>query len=233
MLKCFSILAFLLLSSLAGAKALKVGLIDSRPFAFQVDGKYTGFHYELMESLSRKMGNTFEFQTASVSRIIKMLELGEVELLVMTDNKQVEELHPHKDLLMKLDTFVYTLTKNNTLESKNDVKGTVARLSSGGCVELSDQPGLKWIDTQTYDQAYRLLKADRVQSVCGSIAFQIVANKNAKSKNEIKSIVIGTKRMWAYSMPNMSKKRLAEIQSGIKALRDEGEVERLAQKFIN
>ena len=232
-MKWLSILVLLLLPVGAGATALKVALIDSRPFAWQENGKYAGFHYEVMESISRKMGNTLDFRLASVSRVIKMLEQGEVELIVMTDNNKVDELHPNKELLMDLDTFVYNFAKDKTFTSKSDVKGSIARLSSGGCVQLADQPGLQWIDTQTYEQAYKLLKAGRVQSVCGSVAFQIMAAKNGTPKNELKTLVIGTKRMWAYSLPSMNKKRLEEIQSAIKALRSEGEIERLAQMFVN
>lgn len=230
----FWVLGFLLLSPLLGkAETLKVAIINSRPFFWAENGKNRGFHYELAVELSKRMGNTLEFQAAPVDRAIKILSHGDAEMLILSDSKALEDLHAVKEHLLTIDTLVFNLASDKPITTKNEVKGTIARMGSGGCIDLSEQPGLQWIDTQSYEQAYRLLVAKRVHSVCGSIAFRIVADRLAANPNEIKSTVIGSKKMWVYMMPSLSKKRRTEIQNAIKALKAEGEIERLADKRSN
>ena len=160
------------------AKTLTVGLIDSRPFVWKENGKYTGFHYEIATQLAEKMKFQLVVKEAPILRIISMLKKGEVDVIIVTDNKELRELNTKKELILELDYFLYTLP-DQAITSKKEIRGTIARLSSG-CMPLIDYKTINWVDAESYDQAYGLLKRKRIRAVCGTIAFQIVAQNKAR-----------------------------------------------------
>lgn len=218
--------ALILVSGSAFTQTLKVALMDKRPFMYKEGDKFVGFHYEVANEISNKLGVSLEAFDVPVLRAIEMLKRKEAEITIMTENSELDSLKAKKQFLLKLDTFVYWL-KNNKSKSVSEFKGRMARISNS-CVAMKEKSDIEWIDVESYEQAYKMLKANRVDSVCGSIAFKIVS----KSK-EIKSTRVNEKSLWVHAHPEIDKKRWESITKATQALVKSGIVENLAKKYAN
>lgn len=77
-----------------------------------------------------------------------------------------------------------------------------------------------------------LLKVKRIRAVCGTIAFQIVANpKQAVDGLNIKSFIISKRALWIQARPDFDSKRWHTIQKKIHELLSEGHINDLAKTF--
>lgn len=212
------------------AKSLTVGLIDSRPFVWKENGKYTGFHYEIAAQLAEKMKFQLIVKEAPILRMISMLKKGEVDVVIVTDNKELRELNTKKELILELNYFLFTLL-DQAITSKQEIRGTIARLSNG-CLPLIDYKNIHWVDAESYEQAYGLLKRKRIRAVCGTIAFQIVAQESAAPENaDLKSFLISRKGLWIQALPSFDSAIWSEIQKTMKSLVGDGSVATAAKKF--
>lgn len=209
---------------------LKIGIMDSRPFYWKENGKTTGFHFEIAKALSRKMKLDLVVKEAPILRMIKMLKNGDVDIVIVTDHKDLEAMNVKKELLLELDSLLYTLS-DQPITSKAEIKGAIGRLSNS-CSSLQNYPGIEWLDAESYEQAYELLKVKRIRAVCGTIAFQIVANtKRAVDGLNIKSFLVSKKALWVQARADFNAKRWHEIQNNIHELLNEGYITKLAKKF--
>lgn len=218
--------------SLTNAKTetLTIGLMDSRPFFWKENGKPTGFHFEIAKALSDKMDVNLVVKEAPILRMINMLKKGDVDIVILTDHKELDAMKAKKEFLLKLDSLIYTLS-DQPITSKKEIKGTIGRLSNS-CSSLQHHPGIDWLDATSYEQAYVLLKVKRIRAVCGTIAFQIVANpKQAVDGLNIKSFIISKRALWIQARPDFDSKRWHTIQKKIHELLSEGHINDLAKTF--
>lgn len=229
----FYIFVFLIFNwNLASARTetIKIGLMDSRPFFWKENGKATGFHFEIAKALADKMKVNLVVKEAPILRMINMLKKGDVDVVIVTDHKELEAIKVKKELLLKLDSLIYTLS-DQPITSKEEIKGTIGRLSSS-CSSLENHPGIDWLDAASYEQAYVLLKMKRIRAVCGTVAFQIVANpKQADDGLDIKSFVISKKALWVQARPEFDSKRWHTIQKNVHELSSSGYITDLAKTF--
>jgi ABC-type amino acid transport substrate-binding protein len=228
-MRFFSVILFLF-PTIVFADSLTVGLMDSRPFAWVENNTYHGFHYEVAKNISERIGEKLEVKDAPVMRIIDMLRKGKVDFVIMTNHKDLDVLGTKKEILIQLDTFIYSLPPTTINEIK-DLKGPVARLSNS-CIQLNSQPGVEWTEVESYNQAYDLLKAKRITAVCGTIAFQILAQKKNESVPlEINSFKFSSKDLSVHALSKFDKTRWKKIQNAIKELDKEGVIESLSKKY--
>lgn len=193
------------------AKTITVGLMDSRPFVWKENGIYTGFHYEIATQLAEQMKFQLVVKEAPILRIISMLKKGEVDVVIVTDHKELQVLNTKKELILELNFFLFTLPEQ-AITSKKEIRGTIARLSNS-CMPLIDHKGINWVDAESYEQAYGLLKRKRIRAVCGTVAFQIVAkDKAAPNNSELKSFLISRKGLYVQALPGFDSAVWSEIQ---------------------
>ncbi len=212
------------------AETLTIGLMDSRPFYWEEKGKKTGFHFEIAKALSNKMKLDLVVKEAPILRMIKMLKNGEIDAVIVTEHKELEAMNVKKEVLLELDSRLYTLP-DQPINSKAEIKGTIGRLSNS-CSSLQNHPGVEWLDTGSYEQAYGLLKMKRINAVCGTIAFQIVANSKQEFDGlSIKSFLISKRNLWIQARADFDSKRWREIQKNVHELSNEGHIVKLAKKF--
>ena len=54
--------------------------MDKRPFMYKEDDKFVGFHYEVAQEMSKKLGVGLEAFDAPVMRVVEMLKNKKSEL---------------------------------------------------------------------------------------------------------------------------------------------------------
>jgi len=95
---------------------------------------------------------------------------------------------------------------------------------------LADDKGIQWLDVQSYEQAYELLKAQRVKGVCSTVAFWHMIDKKG-SRKDIQVLSMSKKSVWVQVMPDIDEKKWKSIQKAVQSLIKEGTVEKLAMTY--
>lgn len=210
---------------------LRVGLLGSFPFVWKENGKYLGHHYEVAEGIASKMKAPLEVELAPMKRIVDFLKKGKIDAIIFAENKELEDLKVKKERIANFDASIFSKVDQKNPQSLKDVHGHIARIVDG-CRELDQLKNVDWVETQSYEQAFHLLKAGRVQYVCGTVAFLLAIDQNGGSRNEIQSYNFGEKTLWIQTLPNYEAKRWAAIQKAVKSLKEDGTIDRLHNKYV-
>lgn len=76
-------LVFFLLLNVAHAEEISVGVKNTKPFAYQEDGKWKGIDIELVKLLSEKLGTTYKIETYdTIPNLIAATKNGKVDMAV-------------------------------------------------------------------------------------------------------------------------------------------------------
>lgn len=226
----FSVVLFFFCVQALGSESLKAAVMDKPPFGWEENDKRQGFHFDVAEAIGVKSGYKSEVQLAPVMRIIEMLRSQDVDFIILTEYQELDEMKVQKELLLDVTSSIFSL-KSKPIRSREEAKNTTVARLGRGCAGLNDETGIQWQDVQSYEQAYNLLKAGRVQGVCSTTAFWHVVEKN-KARKEIYDFQVSRKTVWVQSLPGTDQKKWKKVQTAVRSLIKDGTVERLAEKYL-
>ena len=152
------ILNLIIFKSYADKAEIKIGVFKAKPFAYEKSGKAAGIATEFLQKM---LGTDYEikFQVLPYLRAIKVIDAGDVDLVIMYPNKLIDNHAKRSCLTLGNDNLLvsYSMVK----DPKNKAIAVIRGANYGiNLDEYTNQVGV--VD---YEQSIKLLQSKRVSSM--------------------------------------------------------------------
>lgn len=168
----------------ANEPKLEVGLSEVGPLAYRETGKLKGINYDILSQLEQVSGLHFNYTLYPHARLIHSIEKTYSDLSIFFAPSCLKYSETYEVQTKLHDTHLALYLKSPLTLSKPNlriglIRGTCSRLAAE-----SLKPEMI-TEVSSMDQALDMLKADRIDGVCGVPAvvdFSLSLHKNFKEK---------------------------------------------------
>lgn len=183
-MKLYSFLSLLcLLNNIHAAEKQKadiqVGMSDVPPISYMEDGVLKGYNIDILKQLESKSNLKFNYTLYPHARITKLLSDENPDLIITFT--VICKRYPQYEFQKKL----YSLKPSILLKKNIDPKKQDIRIGKviGTCNELAEKNAKhdSIVDVTSMDQTFKMLKANRLDGICGNEA---VLNYNLNNNKE-------------------------------------------------
>lgn len=232
----------LLWAHTALADALKVGVINLRPWGYiGADGKPAGQHIEVFDTLSERSGIPFTYSVMPIPRVKKYLISGLTDMTVIFRR---QEMAPHVDFLgLVLPYNYYLVGRKGEHFNKSSIK-SITRVGYSRDEEdvvkkcFSDQYNstAKLVPASNYGNLIKMLNGKRFDAATiPSKGLKSYLDKVGADEKEIGNLFVLCENE-AYlqvskKSPNLNKTIIKTLSDTLKKMREDGTIERIAEKY--
>ncbi|MGZ5279666.1 MAG: substrate-binding periplasmic protein, partial [Pseudobdellovibrionaceae bacterium] len=214
------------------ADVLRFALFDRVPFVWKEGSQTKGFHYKIAQGISTITGRPLEITMVPCRRAIELLKTGKVDVIILTDQTELEDQRFQKAFLDIVQTLIVTMKAHTPILSKEGVRGRIARIN-GGCSELTEGTELTLINVKSYEQALDMLQAGRVDGICGTVAIHHFLHQRQKLKTQTESHPIQKKALSLHALKSMDKKKWKALEDAAATLVANGSIAKWALKYVD
>lgn len=210
------------------------------PFEFEKDGKYTGIDIELLEAISKVEGFQYELKPMDFKGIIPALQSNQIDaaiagMSITDERKQVLDM---SEGYFESGVSAVAKKDNDKIKSEVDFKGKVIAVKKGTsgskyAEENKDKLGftIKYFnDSPSMMQEVKNGNADLAFEDYPVIGYAITVDTNSGLK------IVGdklTKQDYGFAVKKGNNKELLDsFNKGLKKLKENGEYDKIVQKYI-
>ncbi len=235
------VLAGLLLSGCGGAAApakIKIGTDATFPPFELVDEQtkeLTGFDVDLMKAIAQKAGLDVEFVNVGFDPLLAGVAQcqydGAIAAITITDERK-QQMNFSKPYF-EAGQVVVVKKDNDAIKTKDDLAGKTAgaQIGTTGAIEIGNIPGAKLKTYDSFDLAFQDLINGQIDGVVADNPLALgYVGKNA-DKIKITGPVF-TSENYGVAICNKKADLAAKIDQGIDAVKADGTLDKLIQKWI-
>jgi ABC-type amino acid transport substrate-binding protein len=207
------------------------------PFEYvdEKSGEIIGFDIDLMKAIAQKENLEIEFIDVRFEPLLEDMAQGKYDAAIaaisITEERQ-------KDMLFSDPYFVaghvITVRKDNTtITGKDSLMGKTVGVKTGttGAIEISEMHDVNMKSYADYEEPFQALMDGEIDAVVSDNIFAL----NYVSENPDRLKIAGepfTKEYYGIAVAKNKTELLAKINAGLKAVKSEGLIENLSQKWL-
>jgi len=229
------------LSACGGAASptkIKIGTDATFPPFELVDEKtkeITGFDVELMKAIADKAGLQVEFTNVGFDPLLAGIAQcqydGGIAAITITDDRKKQMLF--SDPYFAAGQVVVVLKTNTDVKSKDDLSGKTvgSQIGTTGAIEIGKIAGAKLKTYDSFDLAFQDLINKQIDAVIADNPLAL----GYVGKNADKIKVVGdvfTSENYGIALCNKKTDLVDKINKGIAAVKADGTLDKLTQKWI-
>ncbi|MFC2050424.1 basic amino acid ABC transporter substrate-binding protein [Chloroflexota bacterium] len=207
------------------------------PFEYvdEETGEIIGFDIDLMKAIAEKENFEIEFMDIRFESLLEDMAQGKYDAAIAAISITEER---KKDMLFSDPYFVaghvITVSKDNTtITGKDSLKGKTVGVKSGttGAIEVSEMHDVNVKPYADYEEPFQALMDGKIDAVVSDNIFAL----NYVSENPDKLRIAGepfTQEYYGIAVAKNKTELLAKINAGLKAVKSEGLIEELSQKWL-
>jgi polar amino acid transport system substrate-binding protein len=207
------------------------------PFEYvdEETGEIIGFDIDLMKAIAQKENLEIEFIDVRFEPLLGGMAQGEYDAAISAISITKER---GQDMLFSDSYFVaghvITVRKDNTtINGKDSLTGKIVGVKSGttSAIEISEMQDVTVQTYADYEEPFRALMNGEIDAVVSDDIFAL----NIIDKNPTKIKLAGepfTQEYYAIAVAKNKTELLAKINAGLKAVKSEGLIEELSQKWL-
>lgn len=221
--------------SLGGAKLVKDGQLTVcsdmpyKPFEFEEGGKTTGFDYQLVSAMGKKVGLTTEFVTTPFDSIIPALAAGNCDMIAsamtITDERAEKVLftEPYFDADQSLLVLKENADKYKTLaDLKGKTIGVQVETTGATYAEENKPEGATIKSFQTGDEIFPALIADEVQAALQDLPVNAYRAKTAPDQFVVTE-TFATGEQYGFAVAKDAEALHTALDKALASVRDDGQ----------
>lgn len=224
------------LEKIRSTKVLVAGNSGSYPpFEMMEGSKLVGFDADMAEELGKRMGVTIKFEIIDFKGIIAALTSRRVDVLISAVTWTPERAERVSFSIPYFNAGIGALYREKTpIATPDDLKGRVVgvQLGSSGDLYVRQKLGESVKEIKTYDDillAVKDLENGRVDAVVNPIP---VLRHNAKAAKGMRVTEVWDSRVVGINTRKEDADLLAEINRHLEAMKVDGTLDRLDQKWF-
>lgn len=221
------------------AKVLRVGAtIDFAPFEFQDEGQkeYQGFDMDLIRAIAKEMGREAEIQNIGFDGLIPALQAKNIDVIIsgMTINDERKEKVNFSAPYYQSGLTMVVRSDEEAIKSFNDLKGhkVAAQIGTTSANMLKEQEGITVLELNTPADCFMELKARGVDAVVNDrpVNDYYINQTQAVGVKSLSDMLSAEEYGIAISKDNTELQK--EIDAALKKLHDNGEYDKIYQKWF-
>lgn len=218
-------------------KTLNVRTIDVSPYGIIENGRNTGIYYELFNMLFDNSNVKFENIIFPYARIKHEIKSGQADVTIMF---KYQELSPYVNYITPLPALknVVIGKKGTSISSIDDLNGKVIAYLRGAkfSEQIDKSKNISKQFVNDFEQGIDMMRLNRVDAIIGPLsAILYSAKKIGLSKHFFgEPYTVSTKTPWLQvSKKSTIKIDLANVETKLKKLIEDGYFKRLNEKYLN
>jgi len=221
------------------AKTLRVGAtIDFAPFEFQDEGQkeYQGFDMDLIRAIAKEMGREAEIQNIGFDGLIPALQAKNIDVIIsgMTINDERKEKVNFSAPYYQSGLTMVVRSDEEAIKSFNDLKGhkVAAQIGTTSANMLKEQEGITVLELNTPADCFMELKARGVDAVVNDrpVNDYYINQTQAVGVKSLSDMLSAEEYGIAMAKDNADLQK--EIDAALKKLHDNGEYDKIYQKWF-
>lgn len=219
-----------------GPQTIKVA-VDATfpPFEYRKDGKSQGFDIDMIEAIAKKENLKVEFTTVPFTGIVPALQAKSVDAAVagMTIKKSRLEKVNFSNAYYKSGISILT-KKDSSFKSLDDLKSKLLATKKGtSSVDLLKSKGIAESNIKQFDNindAYSAL----ISGGADAVVFDSPVNQDYVNGHDNVHVIqsIPTGEYYGIPVVKSNTKLLKKINDGLKAIKEDGQYEKLFDKYF-
>lgn len=212
--------------------------IPYKPFEFEVDGKTTGFDYDVVTAVAATFNQTADFRTTPFDTIIPSLVAGDCKMIAsaMTITPERAEQVNFTDPYFDADQSLLVLTTNaETYKTLDDLAGKTIGVQSGTSgadfAEANKPAGATIKEFQTGEDAFPALLSGDVDAV-----LQDYPVNAYRATQEPDTFVVTEKfptgEQYGFAVPKDNAELLADLNAGLATIKANGTYDRIFAQWF-
>ncbi len=220
-------------------KVLKVGTDATfQPFEWKDDsGKYTGFDIDLMDAVAKKMGyDHAEYVNTDFKGLIPGLMAKKFDVIAsaMYVTEEREKAIAFSDSYYPGGLCIMVRKDDNSVKGIDDLIGKKVAVQVGTkSVNFLQEkyPNVERLEVETNNEMFLSLESGKVDAVVtGKPAAEVYSKKSGKVKILDKTL---TEELYAYGIRKDDTDLKKKLNEAIKAVKDDGEYDKIRAKYFN
>lgn len=234
------VLASIVLSACASAAKKKVSVATDATFppfetVNETSKELEGFDIDLMKAVAEKAGLEIEFKNIGFDPMLAGLSQCQydsaIAAITITDDRKKEMLF--SDPYIKAGQIISVKKDNTTIKTKEDLSGKKigAQLGTTGAIEIEKIKDAVLKSYDSYDLAFLDLANGQIDAVVADYPTAL----GFVGQNSDKLMVTGevfTDESYGIGVCKTNTELVALINKGLKAVKDDGTVAKLEQKWL-
>jgi len=218
------------------AQGLKAAIFDVAPWGHEENGHIAGIEYEIINAISKEMGEDIDIQLVPYKRMIENLETGTVDFAIFYRSKKSEKSGEPIAKWGKLDIIVIGRAGTDILSYK-DLKPLEVAVRLGGYFDphFDNDSTLNKLSVDNYEHGIKLLMANRVDAVIGTAAtLYYEFNKQGINLDQLgKPFFIASAEDWLhFSRKSIQQDKKEDLKQAVNTLVRNGRLEQIFSKYL-
>nr|WP_282450791.1 transporter substrate-binding domain-containing protein [Marinobacter bryozoorum] len=232
------VLLLCLLSPLANATKVTVGVNHSPPYRILDDGEARGFYIDVFNALADQLGWEIEYQAVPFRRVLWMLESGEADIMLgaLPTEKRIGYLDFSIAAFPPEPKHFFYVHPENRITRYADLKGKVIEVLRGSTynADFDKDPSLIREPGISYPMLMRMLEAGRLDVV---VAPELVGRHSAATVSDRLRVspftLSGQTSYIAISRKSPVMAHRDDLQAALARLRDNGTFDRIQRRYTS
>lgn len=220
------------------AETVEFGTFDFAPYVLHDDPEdRLGLFVEIMAAIVNRADVPVNNSVLPIARVIKNLERGLTDCVIALETPwslenldQVSEIHDRMDIIIATRSD-FEITQLSDLHGQ---RLAIPRGTFRGS-PVTAEPNIEHVLTNGYEQSIDLLKAGRVDAIAGTALslYHSFTIENVKRSDIGVVVPVESNSLWLQCAKGLvSEDTMAKMDQATRALRDEGAIEALVQRYI-
>ncbi len=220
------------------AETVEFGTFDFAPYVLHDDPEgRLGLFVDITTAIAEQADVPINNSVLPIARVVKNLERGLTDCVVALKTPwSIENLDQVSEIHDRMESVIATRPELK-ITNISDLRGRRLAIPRGSfrSSPVANEPGIERVLTNGYQQSINMLMAGRVDAIAGTAAniYHIFATENVTRRDIGVVLTVESNSLWLQcAKGKVSDELLAKMDQAATALREEGTIEALLQRYI-